>query len=291
MQRDCKRVVAAIGDGGNDVSMIRQSNVGFGIVGKEGQQASMAADVSVQEFSALSIILLWHGRNFFMNTSKIVRFSLHRGLIISSVLLTFINTFGYASFEFYNGIVMTSYSTVFTGLYIFSLYTDNDIHQYQCLNYPILYKNISKYQNNLSNVSFIIFISIFQGVGLMTYLMNSIRDYRELYVCSFTSLILLEILNLYLTIQTFKIFNLVSIGISLFNYFFSLVFLKRFLNFKYPGRDYWLHILLATLLVWTPYFFYFILKRIYKPSDEDKIIKENQNIEKRKKNIFKNRID
>ena len=32
-----KRVCAAIGDGGNDVSMITEANIGIGIVGKEGK--------------------------------------------------------------------------------------------------------------------------------------------------------------------------------------------------------------------------------------------------------------
>lgn len=38
---------AAIGDGGNDVGMILEANVGIGIVGKEGKQASLASDFSI----------------------------------------------------------------------------------------------------------------------------------------------------------------------------------------------------------------------------------------------------
>jgi phospholipid-translocating ATPase len=41
---------AAIGDGGNDVGMILEANVGIGIVGKEGKQASLASDFSINEF-------------------------------------------------------------------------------------------------------------------------------------------------------------------------------------------------------------------------------------------------
>lgn len=58
----------AIGDGGNDVSMIKQANVGIGIRGKEGQQASLAADYSVENFYALRRLLLWHGRNNFQRS-------------------------------------------------------------------------------------------------------------------------------------------------------------------------------------------------------------------------------
>lgn len=55
--------VLAIGDGGNDVSMIQAANVGVGIAGKEGMQASLAADYALLQFSHLTRLLLWHGRN------------------------------------------------------------------------------------------------------------------------------------------------------------------------------------------------------------------------------------
>jgi phospholipid-translocating ATPase len=44
---------ASVGDGGNDVAMIQEADVGIGIVGKEGMQASLAADFSISQFSHL----------------------------------------------------------------------------------------------------------------------------------------------------------------------------------------------------------------------------------------------
>ena len=44
MIRKLQGRVCCIGDGGNDVSMIQCADVGVGIVGKEGKQASLAAD-------------------------------------------------------------------------------------------------------------------------------------------------------------------------------------------------------------------------------------------------------
>ena len=43
--------IAGIGDGGNDVGMIMESDVGIGIEGKEGLQAALASDFSLKEFS------------------------------------------------------------------------------------------------------------------------------------------------------------------------------------------------------------------------------------------------
>jgi magnesium-transporting ATPase (P-type) len=50
MRRKLGKVTLAVGDGANDVSMIQAANVGVGIMGHEGGQASRAADYAVSEF-------------------------------------------------------------------------------------------------------------------------------------------------------------------------------------------------------------------------------------------------
>jgi phospholipid-translocating ATPase len=75
--------ICAIGDGGNDVAMIQEAHVGIGIVGKEGRQASLAADFSINTFKHLNLLLLWFGRLSYKNTATISKFIIHRGLIIS----------------------------------------------------------------------------------------------------------------------------------------------------------------------------------------------------------------
>lgn len=59
----------SVGDGGNDVGMILESHVGVGIVGKEGKQASLAADFSINEFKYLKKLILWHGRMSYKRSS------------------------------------------------------------------------------------------------------------------------------------------------------------------------------------------------------------------------------
>ncbi|KAI9012032.1 hypothetical protein CLU79DRAFT_771017 [Phycomyces nitens] len=54
-------VTLAVGDGANDVSMIQAANVGVGIAGKEGVQASMASDYSIGQFRFLGQLLLVQG--------------------------------------------------------------------------------------------------------------------------------------------------------------------------------------------------------------------------------------
>ncbi|CAO3632171.1 unnamed protein product [Cunninghamella echinulata] len=54
-------VTLAVGDGANDVSMIQAANVGVGIAGQEGVQASMAADYAIAQFRFLHKLLLVQG--------------------------------------------------------------------------------------------------------------------------------------------------------------------------------------------------------------------------------------
>ena len=55
-------VSLAIGDGGNDVSMIKEADVGIGIFGKEGYQAVTASDYAIGEFQFLRRLMFYHGR-------------------------------------------------------------------------------------------------------------------------------------------------------------------------------------------------------------------------------------
>ena len=54
-------------------------------MGKEGRQASLAADFSITQFSFLTKLLVWHGRNSYKRSAKLAQFVIHRGLIISVI--------------------------------------------------------------------------------------------------------------------------------------------------------------------------------------------------------------
>ncbi|VDM25719.1 unnamed protein product [Toxocara canis] len=50
IQKYCDGATLAVGDGANDVAMIQAADVGVGISGEEGMQASLAADYSIAQF-------------------------------------------------------------------------------------------------------------------------------------------------------------------------------------------------------------------------------------------------
>lgn len=123
---------------------LTRSGIGVGIVGKEGKQASLAADFSVTQFSFLTKLLLWHGRNSYRRSAKLAQFVIHRGLIISVMQAVFSSIFYFAPIALYQGWLMVGYATAYTMAPVFSLVLDRDVNEDLALLYPELYKELTK---------------------------------------------------------------------------------------------------------------------------------------------------
>ncbi|KAJ8949373.1 hypothetical protein NQ314_008233 [Rhamnusium bicolor] len=114
IQKHTGKRTAAVGDGGNDVSMIQQADAGIGIEGREGKQASLAGDFSIPQFSHLARLLLVHGRKSYKRSASLAQFVIHRGLIISTMQAVFSSVFYLSSVALYQGFLMVGYATVYT---------------------------------------------------------------------------------------------------------------------------------------------------------------------------------
>ena len=73
----------AIGDGGNDVSMILESHVGVGIYGEEGMLAVQSSDFSIGEFKYLRRLLFFHGRNSINRTGNMILYFFFKNFVFS----------------------------------------------------------------------------------------------------------------------------------------------------------------------------------------------------------------
>jgi phospholipid-translocating ATPase len=123
-----KEAVLGIGDGGNDVGMIQEADVGIGILGKEGMQAALAADFSIREFRDVKTLLFWHGRLSYIRSSLLINFIIHRGFIISVIQIIFSCIFYYVSIPVFNSYLQLGYATIFTFWPVFALILDKDIN-------------------------------------------------------------------------------------------------------------------------------------------------------------------
>jgi len=224
--------VCAIGDGGNDVSMIQTADVGIGIVGKEGQQASLAADFSINQFSHLSRLLLVHGRNSYKRSAVLSQFIIYRGLIISIIQTIFSSIFYFATIAIYQGILLVGYGTFYTMFPVFSLVLDKDVRSDIALLYPELYKELAKGRSLSYKTFFLwIFIAIYQGAAIMygSFILFD-DDFIHIVSITFTALILTELLMIALTIRTWHYLMIIAEFLSLLCYLFTLFVFKSYFD-------------------------------------------------------------
>ena len=77
------KITLAIGDGGNDVSMIMEAHIGIGIFGEEGMNAVQSSDYAIGEFKILKRLLLHHGRNNYRKISMMILFFFYKNFILT----------------------------------------------------------------------------------------------------------------------------------------------------------------------------------------------------------------
>ena len=263
----------AIGDGGNDVAMIQEAHVGVGIVGKEGKQASLAADFSINQFKDLKLLLLWFGRISYKNTAKISHFVIHRGLIISFLQFIFSIMFYCVPIALYNGNLIVGYTTVYTALPVLSLIFDQDTKVQNVIKFPSLYKDLQK-GRELSTKNFLIwfFKSIFQSSIIM---ISSVLLFENIFIkivtVTFTCLIFAELLNVYIEIKKFHWVMVLSLLLTLLSYILSLAFLKNILDLSYLSLNNIMKIAGTTLASWLPFFVISKIKSCISPETHEKL--------------------
>jgi phospholipid-translocating ATPase len=226
---------AAIGDGGNDVGMIQAADVGIGIVGKEGKQASLAADFSIDQFSFINRLVLWHGRNAYKRSARLSQFVIHRGLIISVIQAVFSALFFYLAIPVYNGWLMVGYATFYTMFPVFSLVLDEDVDVRQVFMYPELYKELQKGRPLSYKTFFIwVFLSTYQGAVIMIFaIVLFARTLSNLVAITLTALLPSELVNSAMEGHKWHILILVSEVISVMMYFVSMIVLRTYFDITF----------------------------------------------------------
>jgi len=231
-----KKRVCCIGDGGNDVSMIQAADVGVGIVGKEGRQASLAADFSITQFCHLTKLLVWHGRNSYKRSAKLSQFVIHRGIIISVCQAMFSIASKFEPNALYRDWLLVGYATIYTLCPVFSLVLDKDVDEGLANLYPELYKELTE-GKSLSYKTFLIWVavSVYQGSIIQgsSQLLVGLDKFKKMVAVSYTVLILNELLMVAVEITTWHPIMILSIIGTAGAYFGSLPFLGEYFDLEY----------------------------------------------------------
>ncbi|KAF2165039.1 hypothetical protein M409DRAFT_67350 [Zasmidium cellare ATCC 36951] len=289
-----KKRIACIGDGGNDVSMIQAADVGVGIVGKEGRQASLAADFSITQFAHLTKLLVWHGRNSYRRSAKLAQFVMHRGLIISVCQAIFSIASKFEPVALYRDWLLVGYATVYTMAPVFSLVLDRDVDEGLANLYPELYKELTS-GKSLSYRTFFIWlaISIYQGLiiqggsellvpgfslkptsdpttGSDTTL--STPGFKRMVAVSYTVLILNELIMVAAEITTWHPVMIFSILGTAGVYFGSLPFLGGYYDLEFVLTwGFWWRVGLIAVASLGPVYAGKMIRRVVKPPSYRKV--------------------
>ncbi|XP_054466422.1 probable phospholipid-transporting ATPase IM [Anoplopoma fimbria] len=133
-------VTLAIGDGANDVSMIKAAHIGVGISGQEGMQAVLSSDYSFAQFRFLQRLLLVHGRWSYLRMCKFLRYFFYKNFTFTFVHFWYAFFCGFSAQTVYDEWFITLYNLVYTALPVLGMSLfDQDVNDVWSFQHPQLY--------------------------------------------------------------------------------------------------------------------------------------------------------
>ncbi|XP_028985138.1 phospholipid-transporting ATPase ID [Betta splendens] len=225
-------VTLAIGDGANDVSMIKSAHIGVGISGQEGIQAVLASDYSFAQFRFLQRLLLVHGRWSYLRMCRFLCYFFYKNFAFTMVHFWFGFFCGFSAQTVYDQYFITLYNIVFTSLPVLAMgIFDQDVPDRRSLEYPKLYE---PGQLNLLFNKRQFFICIAQGIYTSVVLFFvpciilsdatqstgvPLADYQTFAVATATALVIVVSVQIALDTGFWTVFNHVFVWGSLGSYF------------------------------------------------------------------------
>ncbi|XP_023288917.1 phospholipid-transporting ATPase ID, partial [Orussus abietinus] len=140
IKKNKSAVTLAIGDGANDVSMIKAAHIGVGISGQEGMQAVLASDYSIGQFRFLERLLLVHGRWSYYRMCKFLRYFFYKNFAFTLCHIWFAFFCGFSAQTVFDPMYISVYNLFYTSLPVLAVgIFDQDVNDKNSLLYPKLY--------------------------------------------------------------------------------------------------------------------------------------------------------
>ncbi|XP_041844181.1 phospholipid-transporting ATPase ID isoform X2 [Melanotaenia boesemani] len=294
-----KAVTLAVGDGANDVSMIKSAHIGVGISGQEGIQAVLASDYSFAQFRFLQRLLLVHGRWSYLRMCRFLCYFFYKNFAFTMVHFWFGFFCGFSAQTVYDQYFITLYNIVYTSLPVLAMgIFDQDVPDQRSLEYPKLYE---PGQLNLLFNKREFFICITQGIYtsvvlfFVPYTMLSdatqstgvpLADYQTFAVTTATALVIVVSVQIALDTGFWTVINHVFVWGSVGAYFTIMFALHSQTLFRiFPSQFHfvgsaqstllqpvvWLTIALAAAICIVPVLAFRFLKLDLKPQLSDTV--------------------
>ncbi|MBN3303156.1 AT8B1 ATPase, partial [Amia calva] len=248
VRKHTRAVTMAIGDGANDVNMIKTAHVGVGVSGVEGCQAVQCSDFSLPRFRCLRRLLLVHGRWSYHRVTRFLRYFLFKTTSFALVHTWFSFFNGFSAQPMYENWFITLYTVLYTALPIFCLAVlEQDVSAEVSLRCPQLYR-VGQAQQlfnpwllgaTLLHSLYASLVLFFLPLGVFS---DSALDYQTLAVTVGTSAIFTATAEIVLQTGFWTRYNVWALCLSLVLYFLVTFLLHspRFhqaapLDYYFPG--------------------------------------------------------
>ncbi|CAM4667178.1 phospholipid-transporting ATPase ID-like isoform X1 [Lepidochelys kempii] len=304
-----KAVTLAIGDGANDVSMIKTAHIGVGISGQEGMQAVLSSDFSFAQFRYLQRLLLVHGRWSYIRMCKFLRYFFYKNFAFTLVHFWYGFFSGFSAQTVYDQWFITLYNLVYTSLPVLGMSLfDQDVDDRWSLQFPHLYEpgQQNLYFNKIEFVKCVLhgiyssLILFFIPYGAMYDTMRSdgkaIADYQSFALMAQTCLLIVVSVQIGLdtaywtAVNQFFIWGSLSVYFAIiFTMYSDGMYLIFAASFPFVGAarntlnqpSVWLAIFLSIILCVLPVVGGRFLKAQLLPTVSDKVLRKIREAKKR----------
>ena len=108
------KITLSIGDGANDVPMIKTAHIGIGLFGEEGMGAVLASDYALPEFRMLWRLLLVHGRWNYIRISEMILYFFYKNMLFTIPQFIFAFYCGFSGQTIFDDVYISLYNLIFT---------------------------------------------------------------------------------------------------------------------------------------------------------------------------------
>ncbi|KAG8126862.1 putative Phospholipid-transporting ATPase protein [Naja naja] len=239
VKRHKNSISLAIGDGANDVNMIKR----VGISGQEGMQAVQCSDYALAQFRYLQRLLFVHGKWSYLRICKFLRYFFFKTFAGMMVQIWFAFYTGFTAQPLLEGWFLALYNVIYTSFPVLCLgLFEQDVNAKKSLQFPELYK---AGQKDLFFNFGIFFVSFIHGsfVSLVNFYVtmwamgdrSGVRvtgDYQSFGMIVATSAILTVMAEIMLEMKFWTVFSSLAILISLLLYCLFTYITQNFLAYR-----------------------------------------------------------
>ncbi|NWX22623.1 AT8B3 ATPase, partial [Aegotheles bennettii] len=224
-----KAITLAIGDGANDVNMIKTADIGVGISGQEGIQAVQCSDYALAQFSYLQRLLLVHGRWAYLRICKFLRYFFYKTFAGLMAQVWFAFHSGFTAQPLYEGWFLALYNIFYTAYPVLSVgLLEQDVSAKKSLEFPELY--VVGQQDELFNYR-VFGVTLLHGVStsLASFYIalwafedhvgtKAVGDYESFAVTVATSALLSVLMEIILDIKFWTVLSFLIVTTSLLSF-------------------------------------------------------------------------